>query len=149
MFPDLQLWHILGGSPLTFLSVDGGRCRIYISGTSQGSAVDIFYVDGGHSWITISTSQGPRRRRFLALMVGATGSTAPTPPKGPPSMFLSLNGGHSQIYSSGTSLGACHRCFLALMVGAPGSTAPAPPRWPTVDIFYVDGGCSWITVSTS
>jgi hypothetical protein len=42
-----------------FLSVDGGRSRIYSSDTSQG----------GH------------RRRFLALMVGALRSTALTPPK--------------------------------------------------------------------
>jgi hypothetical protein len=43
-----------------FLSVDGGRSRIYSSDTSQGA----------------------RRRRFLALMVNAIRSTAQTPPKG-------------------------------------------------------------------
>jgi hypothetical protein len=41
-------------------------------------------VDGGRSWISSSdTSQGARRRRFLALMVDAPGSPAPAPPRGP------------------------------------------------------------------
>jgi hypothetical protein len=44
--------------------------------------VDVSYVDGGRSRISVSTSQGPRRRRFLALMVGAPRSPAPTPPRG-------------------------------------------------------------------
>jgi hypothetical protein len=71
-----------------FLSVDDGRCRIYSSGTTQGvrrrcfialmvdtpgsiasapprePTVDIFYVDGGCSYISVSTSQGARHRRF-------------------------------------------------------------------------------------
>jgi hypothetical protein len=72
-----------------FLSIDGVHSRIYSSGTSQGA----------------------RRRCFLALMVGALGSTAPAPPRG----------------------GRCRR-FLALMVGAPGSPAPAPLRGPVVDV---------------
>jgi hypothetical protein len=39
--------------------------------------------DDGHSWISSSgTSQGTRRRRFLALMVGTPGSPAPAPPRG-------------------------------------------------------------------
>jgi hypothetical protein len=38
-------------------------------------------------------------------------------------MFLSVDGGHSRIFSSGTSWG------------------------PTVDVSYVDGGCSQITSS--
>jgi hypothetical protein len=42
-----------------FLSVDGGRSRISRSGTSQGGAVDIFYVDGGRSQIFVSTPRGP------------------------------------------------------------------------------------------
>jgi hypothetical protein len=44
-----------------FLSVDGGRSRIYSSDTSQGA----------------------HRQCFLALMVDAPGSTSPTPPRGP------------------------------------------------------------------
>jgi hypothetical protein len=51
-------------------------------------------------------------------------------------MFLSVDGGRSWIYSSGTSQVARHRCFLALMVDALVSTALAPLREPTVDIFY-------------
>jgi hypothetical protein len=66
-----------------FISADGGRFQIYCSGTSDGV----------------------NHQRFLALMVGASGSTAPTPPRGPPSMFLSVDGGRSQISSSGTSHG--------------------------------------------
>jgi hypothetical protein len=61
VLPDLQLWHLTGGSPSTFLSVDGGRSRIY----------------------NFDTSQGVRRRCFLALMVDAPGSLAPTPSSGP------------------------------------------------------------------
>jgi hypothetical protein len=63
-------------------------------------------------------------------------------------MFLSVDGGHSWIYSSSIFQGAHHRCFLALIVDALRSTAPAPPRELTVDVFYVDGGCSRISVST-
>jgi hypothetical protein len=63
-------------------------------------------VDGGCSRIFSScTSQWARRRRFLALMVGAPGSSAPTPLGGLPSTFLSVDGGHSRIFSSGTSWG--------------------------------------------
>jgi hypothetical protein len=76
-------------------------------------------------------------------MVGAPGSSAPAPPGGrrrrflafrPPSMFLSVDGGRSRIFSSGTSQGARRQRFLALMVDAPGSSAPAPPRGPVVDV---------------
>jgi hypothetical protein len=49
-------------------------------------------------------------------------------------MFLSVDGGRSRIYCSGTSQGPRHRCFLALMVDALGSTVPAPPRGPAIDI---------------
>jgi hypothetical protein len=46
-------------------------------------AVDVFYIDGGRSRIFSSgTSQGPRCRRFLAFMVGAPGSLAPAPLRG-------------------------------------------------------------------
>jgi hypothetical protein len=46
---------------------------------------------------------GAHQRRFLALMVDAPGSLALAPPEGPPSMFLSFDGGRSRIPSSGTS----------------------------------------------
>jgi hypothetical protein len=100
------------GAPSTFLSVDGGRSRVYSSDTTQGA----------------------RRRCFLALMVGTLGSTAPTPPRGPPSTFLSIDGRHSRVYSSETTQEARRRCFIVLMVDAPESPAPAPPRRPTVDV---------------
>jgi hypothetical protein len=70
------------GPQSTFLSVDGGRSRIFSSGTTRGPAVDVFYVDGGRSWITSSGT-------FW----------------GPPSTFLSVDGGLSRIFSSGTSWG--------------------------------------------
>jgi hypothetical protein len=50
-------------------------------------------------------------------------------------MFLSVDGGRSRIFSSGTTQGARRRHFLALMVGATGSLASAPPRGPIVDVF--------------
>jgi hypothetical protein len=68
---------------------------------------------------------------------------------GPPSIFFSVDGGHSRISSFGTSQGARRRCFLALMAGAPKSPAPAPPRESAVDVCYVDGGRSRISISTS
>jgi hypothetical protein len=38
-----------------FLSVDDGHSRIFSFDTSQGAAVDVFYVNGGRSRISIST----------------------------------------------------------------------------------------------
>jgi hypothetical protein len=43
---------------------------------------------------------GARRQRFLALMVGTPGPPASAPPGGPPSLFLSVDGGHSRTSSS-------------------------------------------------
>jgi hypothetical protein len=84
-------------------------------------AVDVFYIDGGRSRISSSgTSQGAYCRHFLALMVGLFRSPAPTPPKGPPSMFFML------------------------MVGAQGSPS-APPRGPPSIFVSIDGGHSWIS----
>jgi hypothetical protein len=71
---------------------------------------------------------------FFTLMVGTPGSPASTPPRDPPSMFLSVDGGCSWIFSSDTSQGAHRRRFLALMVGSPRSPAPAPPRGPVIDV---------------
>jgi hypothetical protein len=53
---------------------------------------------------------------------------------GLPSIFLSIDGGRSRIFSSDTTQGARRRHFLALMVDAPGSPTPAPPRRPVVDV---------------
>jgi hypothetical protein len=50
-------------------------------------------------------SPGAHYRCFLALMVGALGSSASTPLRGPPLMFLSVDGGRSWITSSGTFRG--------------------------------------------
>jgi hypothetical protein len=64
-----------GGPLSTFLSIDGGHVRMYSSDISQGG----------------------RRQRFLALMVGAPGCIALEPLRGVPSMFLSVDGGRSWI----------------------------------------------------
>jgi hypothetical protein len=50
-------------------------------------------------------------------------------------MFLSIDGGRSRIFNSGSSQGARCQRFLALMVGALGSSAPAPPTGPVVDVY--------------
>jgi hypothetical protein len=78
----------------------------------RGSTVNICHVDRERSRISVSTSQEAHRRRFLTLMVDASGSLALAPPKG-----------------------VHHRCFLALVVDAPGSSAPAPPRGAVIDVF--------------
>jgi hypothetical protein len=85
------------------------------------AAIDIFYVDGGRSRISVSTTRGP------------------------PSTFLSIGGGRSRISSSGTSQGVHHRCFLVLMVDALRSLAPAQLGGPSLMFLSVDGGCFWIT----
>jgi hypothetical protein len=47
------------GAAVDVYYVDGGRSRISV-GTSQGGAtVDVCYVDGGRSQISVSTSHGP------------------------------------------------------------------------------------------
>jgi hypothetical protein len=62
--------------------------------------VDVFYVDGGCSQISVSTRQGGRHRCFLVLMVGASGSTAPTPPREPIVDVLQLGGSCSQTFGN-------------------------------------------------
>jgi hypothetical protein len=47
----------------------------------RGATVDIFYIDGGRSQISVSTRQGAYHQHFFALMMGALGSLAP-PPRG-------------------------------------------------------------------
>jgi hypothetical protein len=47
-----------------------------------GSAVDVFYVDGGRFWISVSTHQGAHRQCFLALVMDAPRSSAPAPLRG-------------------------------------------------------------------
>jgi hypothetical protein len=50
-------------------------------------------------------------------MVDAPESPAPAPPRGSLSTLLSIDGGRSQISSSGTSQGPHRRRFLVLIVG--------------------------------
>jgi hypothetical protein len=71
-----------------------------------------FNIDGGRSWISVSTRQGS-----------------------PLWTFPSVDGGRSRISSSGTSQGVRRQRFLALMSGAPGSLTLAPSRGVAVDIF--------------
>jgi hypothetical protein len=64
-------------------------------------AIDVFYVDGGCSRISSSgTSQAACRRCFLALMVGALGSPALAPPRGPTIDIFYIDGGRSWIFIS-------------------------------------------------
>jgi hypothetical protein len=70
-----------------------------------GPTVDVLCVDGVRSRMFNSAPPGARHRHFLALMVGASGSSPLTPLGGPPSMFLSVDGRRSQIFSSGISRG--------------------------------------------
>jgi hypothetical protein len=49
------------------------------------------------------TSRGVRRRRFLMLMVGALGSPARAPPKGPTINVFYVDGGRSRISNFDTS----------------------------------------------
>jgi hypothetical protein len=66
----------------------------------RGPTVDVFYVDGGLSQISVSTCQGPRRRRFLPLIVGTLRSTAPASPRGPAVDVFYVDGGRSRISNS-------------------------------------------------
>jgi hypothetical protein len=133
--------HLPGGPPSTFFSIDV-RCYGSPSAPYSGSAVDVFYVDGGCSCISVSTSQGICRRCFPALIVDAHGFLAPTPSRGPSSTLFSVDSERSRIFSFDTCQGARHRCFLALMVDTFRSPAPTTPRGATIDVFYVDGGRS-------
>jgi hypothetical protein len=86
----------------------------------------------------------------------APGSLAPAPPGGPPSTFLSINGGHSRtprgpaidIFNFGDGRyrtchqhpqGACHRC-LQLRWWSLLDLPLAPPRGPAIDVFNFSGG---------
>jgi hypothetical protein len=101
-----------------------------------------------------------RALKALRSQISSSGT-----PRGPPSLFLSVDGGRSWITSSSNSRGARRQCFLALMVGVPGSPAPAPPegppstssasvvaaagpadntpRGPTIHVFNFGGGHYW------
>jgi hypothetical protein len=91
-------------------------------------AVDIFYVDGGCSWISSSgTSPMAYCQYFLALIVGTPGSPSLAPPRGlVADIFMLIFGAPGSL--SAPLRWAHHRCFLALMVGTTESPALAPPR---------------------
>jgi hypothetical protein len=93
------------GLAIDVFSIGGGRCRTCRQYPPRGPSSTFLSVDGGRSPTFSSRSPAlvpprARRRCFLALMVGAPGSPAPTPPGGPPSTFLSVDGGRSRIFSS-------------------------------------------------
>jgi hypothetical protein len=93
-----------GGSPSTSSTLVVAAAGP-VASTPWGPSSTFLSVDGGRSPTFSSRSPAPvppraRRRCFLALMVGAPGSPAPTPPGGPPLTFLSVDGGRSRIFSS-------------------------------------------------
>jgi hypothetical protein len=77
----------------------------------RGPTVDVFYVDGVRSRISVSTRQGARHRHFF-----------------------SIDGGRSRISSSGTFQGVRRRRFLMLMADAPGSPSLALPKGSAVNV---------------
>jgi hypothetical protein len=120
-----------------FSNVDSGRSRIFSSDTSHGDCrrcflaymvdapgstapappreptVDIFYVDGGCSWISFSTRHGDSYRCFLALMVGAVKSIAPAPPREPNVDVLQLGDSHSQTSANASEGATMSSTFLS------------------------------------
>jgi hypothetical protein len=146
-----------GGRASMFLSIDGGRsstsqgarCQCFLAlmvgapgspppAPPRGPIVNVFYIEGGRSRISISTHQGARLQCFFALMVGAPGSPTPAPPRGPPSTYV--DGGRSWI-SVSTHQGPCHQRFFVLMVGAPESSVP-PPKGPATNVLQLSGSHS-------
>jgi hypothetical protein len=96
-FLDLQLWHLPGARRRCF-HVDGGRSRTFSSGTSRGSAVNVFTLMVKAPGPSALAPPGARCRRFhvdggrsrtsrVPTLVGAPGPSAPAPPGGPPSTF--------------------------------------------------------------
>jgi hypothetical protein len=65
---------------------------------ARGPDIDVCRIDGGRFRISSSDSpQGVCHRRFLALMVDATGSPAPAPPRGATVNICYIDGGRSRI----------------------------------------------------
>jgi hypothetical protein len=99
---------------------------------------------------------------FVTLMVGGPRSPS-APPRGPPSMFLSIDGGHSRISVRGPAIdvffnlssghyqthwqrppGACHRCPLQPQWWLLLDPLVASSRGATIDIiFNLSGGHCW------
>jgi hypothetical protein len=116
---DLQLRHLPGSPPSMFYSIDSGRSGTSSSDTSQGAHHQHFCIDGGRSRTSGTASQGAHHRRFTTLMVTAPEPLA-LPPRGPPSTFYSVDGGHSRTLRQ------------------------HPPRSPPSTFLRIDGGRSRI-----
>jgi hypothetical protein len=78
----------------------------------KGPAVDVFYVDGGRSRISVNTRQGGHRQCFLALMVGAPGSQV-LAPRGPTANVLQLSGSCSETSGNASQGAIMSRMFLS------------------------------------
>jgi hypothetical protein len=145
-----------GGSPSTFLSVDGGRSQTFSSSTSRGPSstvshrrlqlrwwplsdlpsaplrgptVDVFNFSGGRCRTCRQHSLGGPLSTSLTSVVAATDLPS-APPRGPPSTFLALMVGAPgaiDVFNFGG--GRCRTC-----------RQPARPRGPTVDVFNFSGG---------
>jgi hypothetical protein len=109
--------HPPGGPSSIFSSIDGGRSRIFSSITSQGApSTFLALMVATPGSLAPSPPRGAHHRRFLAFMVDALESPAPVPLRGPPSMFFSVNGGCSQISSSGTLQGGSLSMFSSCLL---------------------------------
>jgi hypothetical protein len=109
--------------------VDGGCSWISII-TSQVPAVDICSVDGGCSWISSIIFQGGIIDIFS--VDGGRSRISIIASQGPAIDIFSVDGGRSQI-SINSRQGAHRQCFLVLMVDAPRSPA-TPPRGGAIDV---------------
>jgi hypothetical protein len=79
----------------------------------KGPTIDVFYVDGGHTWISIRTHQGAHHQCFFVLMVGGPRSRAPAPPRGPTINVFYVDGGRFLI-SVSTRQGGSSSMFLSI-----------------------------------
>jgi hypothetical protein len=86
------------GMLLMFVMLMVGTRRCTAVAPPRRLNIDVCYVDDGRSRISISTHQGAHRRRFFALMVGAPGCTALAPSRGPSSTFVMLMMGLLDLY---------------------------------------------------
>jgi hypothetical protein len=103
-----------GNPSSTFLSVDGERSRTSSSGTSHGSAIDVFSFGGG-CYPTASTPQGGPPSTSSTSVVAAAGHAASTPQ------------------------GARHRRLQLRWWPLP-DLPPTPPRGPAINVFNFGGG---------
>jgi hypothetical protein len=138
------------GFTIDVFNFDGGRYRTCLQHLARGppstSSTSVVAATGHAA----STPQGAHHRRlqlpwwhrcFLALMVGAPGPSASAPPGGPPSTFLTIDGGHSPTTSSGTSRGPVVDCRVEFKITewdveelAPPTGSQPLPRWANVKV---------------